>query len=539
MFGTSSRGPGGPRWGIVAVAALLILSVAAADPAEAARYRKKRGGGGYQPPYAAIVVDVNSGEVLHASNADSIRHPASLTKIMTLYLLFEQIEAGRLKLDSDLKVSAHAASQAPSKLGLRPGQTVEVEDAIKALVTKSANDVAVVVAEAIAGDEEDFAKLMTRKARALGMARTVYANASGLPNPDQVTTARDQATLGRAIQDRFPRLYRYFSTHTFHYHGRGMRNHNRLLGRVAGVDGIKTGYIRASGFNLVASMRRNDRHVVAVVMGGASGRARDARMHQLLEGHIVQASVRRTAPKIAEVPAARVAEATDIIDRRSNRMAPQIAAADPMPATADPRLPIQIAQETPPARLSAVASAPLPVVATPTPGSAEPIRPVMVKTVSVKRGAVHAGMGAMPVAAQPAAAAVYATASHTGAPPPAPRPGVLGTLPARQVASAGDALPVAAIASETTPAGRPSHVRGEWMIQIGAYPEEEKAKEKLRSAQSVARSMLAAAAPFTEPVVKGNATFYRARFAGFDQNRAEAACKYLKRNEFECLALKN
>jgi D-alanyl-D-alanine carboxypeptidase len=537
MSGTCAGGSRGPRWGIVAVAALVILGVAASDPAEAARHRKKRAGGGYQPPYAAIVVDANSGEVLHASNADSIRHPASLTKIMTLYLLFEQIEAGKLTPTSDLKVSAHAAAQAPSKLGLRPGQTIEVEDAIKALVTKSANDVAVVVAEAIAGDEEGFGRLMTRKARALGMTRTVYNNASGLPDPDQVTTARDQAILGRAIQDRFPRLYRYFSTHTFHYRGRGMRNHNRLLGHVAGVDGIKTGYIRASGFNLVASMRRNDRHVVAVVMGGASGRARDARMHQLLEGHIVQASVRRTAPTIAEAPAARTMEASDVFERRSK---PQVATVDPVPAVAgDPRLPIQVAQEPPAARVAAAASMPLPVGASPTPGSADPIQPIVVRTVSVRRGAAQAATGAMPVAAQPAAAAIYSTASQTAAASPAPRSGPPGTPPARQVASAGGAPPAAAVAEVASAGGRPRHVRGEWIIQIGAYPEEDKAREKLKSAKSVAKALLASATPFTEPVVKGNATFYRARFAGFDHDRAEAACRYLKRNEFECLALKN
>jgi D-alanyl-D-alanine carboxypeptidase len=419
---------------------------------------------------------------------------------------------------------------------LRPGQTVEVEDAIKALVTKSANDVAVVVAEAIAGDEEDFAKLMTRKARSLGMTHTIYANASGLPDPDQVTTARDQAILGRAVQDRFPRLYRYFSTHTFHYRGRGMRNHNRLLGRVPGVDGIKTGYIRASGFNLVASMRRHDRHVVAVVMGGASGRARDARMHQLLEGHIVEASMRRTAPKIAEAPPARAAEPPDVPERRSK---PQIAAADPMPpSTADPRLPIQIAQE-PPVIPAPIASTPASGAAIASPGSAEPIQPVMVRTVSVRRGSAQASMGAVPVAAQPAAAPVYTPASQTGAPRPPPRPGLLGTLPARQLASAGDAVPAAAVAAEAPPASRQSPARGEWVIQIGAYPEEDKAKEKLKSAQSVARSVLAAAMPFTEPVVKGSATLYRARFVGFDEDRAQAACRYLKRNEFECLALRN
>src|SRR3954462_15357598 len=199
------------------------------------------GGPSHAAPYADIVVDANSGTVLHSTNPDAQRHPASLTKIMTLYLLFEQLEAGKLKLDSQMNVSKEAASQSPTKLGLKPGSTLAVEDAIKGMVTRSANDAAVVVAEAIAGDEDDFAKLMTRKAHALGMSRTTYKNASGLPNDDQVTTARDQATLGRAIQERFPRYYRYFSTNVFVYCGRSIRNHNRLLGSVEGIDGIKTG----------------------------------------------------------------------------------------------------------------------------------------------------------------------------------------------------------------------------------------------------------------------------------------------------------
>src|SRR5262249_48191908 len=160
----------------------------------------------------SMIVDGNSGATLQATSPDALRHPASLTKIMTLYLLFERLDAGKMKLDTEMSVSEHASDQAPTKLGLRPGQSIKVEDAIKGLVTRSANDAAVVIAEAIGGDEDDFAQMMTRKARALGMSKTVYRNASGLPNDDQVTTARDQATLGRAIQDRFPRYYRFFST---------------------------------------------------------------------------------------------------------------------------------------------------------------------------------------------------------------------------------------------------------------------------------------------------------------------------------------
>ena len=232
----------GLRFGLFLLATTVALTAIMTDPADARGRRKRFKGPAYNPPYAALVVDANSGQVLHGANADAQRHPASLTKIMTLYLLFEQIEAGKVRLDTQMEVSDHASQQAPSKLGLRPGQTLSVEDAIRALVTKSANDAAVVVAEAIGGDEDTFATMMTKKARALGMAHTNYANASGLPDEDQVTTARDQVTLGRAIQDRFPRYYRYFATSSFSYRGHAMRNHNKLLGRVEGVDGIKTGY---------------------------------------------------------------------------------------------------------------------------------------------------------------------------------------------------------------------------------------------------------------------------------------------------------
>ena len=206
------------------------------------------------------MVDGNTGQVLEASNPDAPRHPASLTKIMTLYLLFERLDAGKIKLDTPLKVSQHAADQDPTKLELKPGQTIPIEEAIKGVVTRSANDAAVTIAENLGGSESDFAKLMTQQAHALGMSRTTYVNASGLPDDDQITTARDQALLGRAIQDRFPRYYKYFSLPSFVYHGETIRNHDHLLGSVDGVDGIKTGFTRASGFNLVTSVHRDGRY---------------------------------------------------------------------------------------------------------------------------------------------------------------------------------------------------------------------------------------------------------------------------------------
>jgi D-alanyl-D-alanine carboxypeptidase len=214
--------------------------------------------------------------------------------------LFEQLEKGRISLDTPIPMSAHAASQAPSKLGLQPGQTISVENAIKAIVTRSANDVAVAVAEAIGGDEDTFAQMMTRKAHALGMAHTAYVNASGLPDDRQVTTARDLTLLGRAVQERFPRYFRYFSTQAFEYAGETIGNHNHLLGRVDGVDGIKTGYTRASGFNLLTSVHRDGRSLVAVVMGGPTAGARDRFMESLIAQHIAGATTIHSATMIAE-----------------------------------------------------------------------------------------------------------------------------------------------------------------------------------------------------------------------------------------------
>ena len=277
--------------------------VAHAAPQHGKHVARGRGGHGadYHPPFAAIVVDDNTGQAIYEVNADEPRHPASVTKIMTLYVLFEQIEAGRFKLDTPLSMSAHAAGQAPVKLGLKAGQTITIDEAIRAMVTKSANDAAALVGEAIGGgDEAEGARLMTRKAKMLGMTNTTYVNASGLPADEQITTARDQALLGLAVQNRFPQFYRYFSTPSFNYHGIEMHNHNGLLGKVRGVDGIKTGFTEASGYNLVASVRREDKHIVAVVLGGASNAARDERMRQLIEDHIPHASAQRTAPPIME-----------------------------------------------------------------------------------------------------------------------------------------------------------------------------------------------------------------------------------------------
>ena len=233
--------------------------------------------------YASMVVDANTGKVLHASNPDRKRYPASLTKMMTLYMVFDALERKKLTLNQRLKVSRRAQGMAPSKLGLKHGQTIRVKDAILALITKSANDVAVVVAEALGGTEIKFAQMMTKKARQIGMRRTKFRNASGLPNHRQVSTARDMATMARRLIRDFPQFYHFFGTQRFSFKRRTFRNHNNLLANYPGVDGIKTGYIRASGFNLVASTKRHGRRLIGVIFGGKSAKSRDRHMRRLFE----------------------------------------------------------------------------------------------------------------------------------------------------------------------------------------------------------------------------------------------------------------
>jgi len=236
--------------------------------------------------HAAIVVDAASGAVLHEEAADALRYPASLTKMMTLYLLFDAVSTGRVTLDTPLTVSAEAVARPPARIGVKAGRPITVRQAISALAVKSANDVAVVVAENLAGSESAFAQRMTAKARSLGMRRTRFVNASGLPDPRQVTTARDMAILARALKSRHAGYARAFTARSFTYEGRTFEATNNLLGRVAGVDGIKTGYIRLSGYNLAASARRGGKRVIAVVFGGESERARDREVTALLERYL-------------------------------------------------------------------------------------------------------------------------------------------------------------------------------------------------------------------------------------------------------------
>ena len=444
----------------------------------------------YSPPTSSIVVDGNTGAVLHASNADALRHPASLTKIMTLYLLFERLEAGKIKLDTPLKISSHAAEQSPTKLGVKPGQTLAVEDAIKAVVTKSANDAAVAIAENLGGDEDEFAKMMTAKAHALGMSRTTYVNASGLPNDDQITTAQDQSVLGRAIQERFPRYYKYFSTEQFVYHGHAMRNHNHLLGEVGGVDGIKTGYTHASGFNLVTSVHRDGRYIVAVVLGGRSAGERDAHMRELINSHIREASLRHTAPAIAERMEARAEPRTPSSERSEQREPKPVAAAKAsLSSRADP---------TPTGKTNGG-----------TPVAGDPIQPLLVKTITYRTA---------PVQASPLAPMQSLVAA---APLPRSPSMPLPTLPAAPAAAPPTSAALPAPAPTTTQAAPAAAVEATATTTV-ARPAPAPAVEAVNTVV-VASNEPAVIAPSTKMQTPGRSVIAKSDSARSEAPRAEAA----------------
>ncbi len=429
--------------------------------------------------YAAIVVDVNSGKTMFSASADAPRYPASLTKMMTLYMLFDGLKSGKFTKSSRIPISRHAASQAPSKLGVKAGQSITVETAIYALVTKSANDAAAASGEFMGGSEARFAQIMTAKARNLGMSRTTFRNASGLPNPSQLTTARDMAMLGIALRQNFPQYYAYFSTRSFTYGRSRMGNHNKLLGRVAGVDGIKTGYTRASGFNLVTSVKQGNRLVVAVVMGGKTGRARDQHMAVL---------VKKYAPKASNT-------------RRSETFfAKLIGKQKPVPLPVkSPVIEQEVAMEDSAARESADDAqveefAAAEIVAIPADRKAAPVEPQVLAST---------------------------------APAPVKRPKALVAV--EQEAAA----PVDPI---TTASNDPKG----WVIQIAAADSKSGAHKLLSDAKFKAGKALSSAEPFTQEVEKGAVKLYRARFSGFETKTAAwNACAALKKQKISCFALNN
>ncbi len=549
----------GRTLGVVQFAAGLFMSASAllmtGAPAEArhahhhhyahhhrghvAHYARRSRAAPYSPAFSAIVVDGNSGRTLYAAAEDGLRHPASITKVMTLYLLFEQLEKGRMTLQTRIPVSEHAAAQEPSKLGVPAGNTISVDDAIKAIVTRSANDIAVAVAESIGGTESDFAQMMTRKARALGMTNTNYVNASGLPNDRQITSAKDLAILGRAMEDRFPRYFKYFSTHQFEYAGQTIGSHNHLLGRVEGVDGIKTGYTRASGFNLLTSVHRDGRSLIAVVMGGKSARARDRLMESLIADHIAEASTVRTATMVADA-----SDAEDASPAPAPVAAPAPRAPEPVVARVPTEVPtartVSDAAEVDEGDAADDDSTPAIQVAAVKPilksrDVPEPVaRPAKVEPA--------VATAALPVRAEGADRTQIASIERS----PAQlgwKKGADSVVKGREAAASktgakgAGGMTIAARSSDDDEDASPA--RGSWIIQIGATDDAAKANALLEKARQRHRALLAGAKSLTEKVRKGGDTLYRARFAGLEEASAQSACRSLKRSGFSCFAVRD
>ena len=471
----------------LAVAALLLvmLPAAAADR------------------YAAMLVDASTGQVLHAEAADAPRYPASLTKVMTLYMVFEQIELGRLKPDTRIRISPEASSVAPSRLGLEPGTTIAVADAVKALITKSANDIAVALAEHISGDEARFAEAMTRKARELGMRQTTFRNAHGLPDAAQVTTARDMLTLALRLYDTFPAQARLFSLRSFHYAGRTHRNHNTMLASFAGMDGIKTGYTRASGFNLLASVRRDGRHVVAVVLGGSSASARNARMRLVLNRGLQRASTERTRRPL--VVAHRPLTAPALVARPSPVVTPRQVVTIPVRPT---RLVEPIAAVSP---------------AEATSGSAP--RPASRNWRSEVRIAAPFVPGSR-------VASRLATVEGWQ---PATAPGARGGRPPSTLAAQAARLASQPTVSDASSGQVPGGDTVAAAIQIGAFNAAAEALDRLEAARRLSPALLAGVAGATPAVRINGRTLYRARFVGLDPGKAAMACTELRRRKMDCL----
>jgi D-alanyl-D-alanine carboxypeptidase len=484
--------------------------------------------------FSAMTVDAHTGEVLFSQNPDQARYPASLTKVMTLYVLFEELKAGRLTLHSPLKCSAHGASRPPSKLGLRPGEMVKVEDAIKALVTRSANDVAATIAENISGSEKAFALRMTNTARALGMTRTTFRNASGLPDPQQITTARDMATLSLRIQRDFPQYYHYFRITGFSYKGKAIRTHNRLLGKFQGTDGIKTGYIRASGYNLTTSAARKGKRLVGVVMGGKTGAARNAYMMQMLNKYWNKA----TSSRVNTIAAA-AGTAPGLSAKQS------IALGEPISPATGPAVPVP--KSKPGAALAAAGEPPS------NPADTE----ASAFSDNKEQDTLPQSGGELAVLLPESNQEVEASGGQDGEEKEGEREWPVSSsdskknLTAHKDALATDSLfkIAAAAAAETPPNAKTSpeqpaaqadvlpKPRPGWQIQIGAYPTKDGAMRIIEKALSMDLRPLAGKTAFAIPITRGSSTLYRARFSGFDQTSAQVACKELERKGLSCLPL--
>ncbi len=434
-----------------------------------------------KPQFSALTVDARTGAILYQNDADGLRHPASLTKMMTLYVLFQDLKSGRIKRSTLLHISARAANMAPSKLGLKPGSTISVDDAIKALVTKSANDVASAIGENLGGTEANFAARMTRVAHSIGMSKSTFYNSSGLPNPGQYTTARDMATLGLRLMRDYPQYYPYFRIQAFSFRGQTIRTHNRLVGHFEGTDGIKTGYIADSGFNLVTSTRRADKRLVGVVLGARSANIRNNYMVVMLQKMFAHA-------KDGQTVAALAGSNKGIIDPVAVAQSPQPAAKTASKQSAD----VDNAQLT--AAAANAANGPVDASDEDTASTTALDTPQVLQADMAPVSDVQTGKHAVP-----------------------------------------KKLPFAVKSTSDAPATLTAEIAQTWNIQLGAFPNKADAQAKLTSIRGGAVISLEGKPAFTIAVQKGSKIIYRARFGGFDQASAKQACASIVKLGSECL----
>lgn len=528
---------------ILAIVMTVPLLAAMAAPVEAAGVPRK---------FAGIVVDAKSGKVLYESSADAARYPASVTKVMTLYVLFQELKAGNITLKTKFSVSKYAASAVPTKLGLKAGSTITVENAIKALVTISANDMARVIAENISGSESAFAKRMTATARALGMSNTTYRNASGLPDKGQVTTVRDQAILGIAIYEHFPDYYDYFQTRSFSYGKRTYGNHNRLLGN-NGVDGIKTGYTNASGFNLLTAARSDGRHIVVAGFGFDSSGTRDAKVRELVKTYLPKgrsgsyleaALIPQPGRKGATVMVADTSE-TPVVPMPYPSF--RLNGGGVMAVTAALQ-PVDAAQQPDSITVASIDGAPVPVA-----------RPEDLQVVqAVNTFAAPAGKSDRPLDVIGAwisdtfeLGAAPAPLGSTAPSAPLLPPVGIGDqgepLDLMTSGATGTASPAAVtdqpmpepLAVAAVPDSTAQMLTGGWIVQIGAAPTEGGANQLITDA-SGRIDTLASFKSYVERFEKNGQVFFRARFGGFAA-REDAAnmCSELKKVKMSCLAMQS
>lgn len=497
---------------LLMVAVLSCGSFGVSDPAFAATTQKSKSSSskkksGYNPRYASIVIDADTGAVLSESNSNASVHPASLAKMMTLLLVFERLENGALSLNQRIYISNRAAAQQPSKLGLPAGSSIALKDAIYALVTKSANDISVAIAENVGGSEAHFVYLMNEKAKEIGMTRTNFKNPHGLHNSAQVTTARDIARLSRYLIKAYPNDYRYFSTSKFTYNGITNRNHNRLMETYPGMDGIKTGYIVPSGFNLAASAVRGKHRLIAVVFGGKTTASRNAEVASLLDRGFEKINRTETSTLVAQNNAIRI-PAPQQLDARLTSVTGTTDRRTPSISLIPPRKPGQTSPATKTAQIAANQE-PIEVPQTGAMGEIAgqgDVDPAVTRRFETGMMAIAAIKGSL----KPGQISSAPTDSPEAAQPRAKTNGLLGNG-AGNIAQSND-----------------------WAIQLGSYSSRVKSDEVLASAtEKLPQEIRASARPVIVPMKAGDGWIYRARLHGLSREQASAACKYFN----NCMAI--